>query len=826
MDIQYQGEHLLPGQLGQIFVILSFVTALFSTISYYFSVQAPDEQDRIRWKKMARISFWVNLIAVVGIGTALYYIIYNHLFEYHYAWAHSSRTMPVYYVIASFWEGQEGSFWLWAFWQVVLGAILVFRAKDWESPVMTTLMFCQAFLCSMLLGVEVLGERVGSSPFILLRDALDFPILARPDYLSLIADGNGLNPLLQNYWMVIHPPMLFLGFASMIVPFSYAFAGLWQRRYDQWIKPAMPWSLFAVMALGTGIIMGSFWAYEALNFGGFWAWDPVENASIIPWFTLIAAVHVMVAYKNSGHSYFIACFLALISFVLVIYASFLTRSGILGDTSVHSFTDLGMFWQLVLFNLVFFGLMVWVLVTRWKAMPRTRKDEETYSREFWLFIGSMVLFVACIHIIASTSIPVYNAVFGTDIAPPVDVIAHYHQWQVPFAVIIAILSGITQFLKYKTTQPRRFYVSLISSLIVALVVTAIVVYFTGIYQELMYILLCFAAVYAIVANGKILGEALGGKWKLAGSAVAHIGFGMLLVGALIAAATQEVVSVNQSGVIAVEGFEQGGEKPGENLFMYEGEPVEMGDYTLTYVGDSIEGVDVYYKVNYERRDEDGNITERFQLTPRAQQNPKMGLVGTPSTRHYLHKDIYTIVTAAPRIEALLQEESHDHDHEGHSPFEDFEDPTTHQVNLGDTIPYRNGYVVVREINRNATVQNIPVEEGDLAVGMHLDVHASNGKTYTSVPLYLIKDGQTYDFPQDVVEEGLKFRFTKIDPDANKLELMMYQKPRPEKQWIVMKAVKFPFINLFWGGSIIMVIGFLLAILRRNKEIRPADQKFS
>src|SRR3546814_18858484 len=133
--------------------------------------------------------------------------------------------------------------------------------------------------------------------------------------------GNGLNPLLQNYWMVIHPPTLFLGFASMIVPFAYAFAGLWQKRYSEWVKVAMPWSLFAVMILGVGIIMGSFWAYEALNFGGFWAWDPVENASILPWFTLIAAVNVLLAYKNSGHSSFNASFLVMLNLILFYYSS-------------------------------------------------------------------------------------------------------------------------------------------------------------------------------------------------------------------------------------------------------------------------------------------------------------------------------------------------------------------------------------------------------------------------------------------------------------------------------------------------------------------------
>ncbi len=823
MDIIYQGESLLPGQLGQLFIVLTFGSALLATISYYFATTAKDES-AISWNKIARISFWINFFSVIGIGTCLYYIIYNHLFEYHYAWAHSSTTLPVHYIISSFWEGQEGSFWLWMFWQALLGAVLVFRAKSWESSVMFTVMLCQAVLGSMLLGIEVFGERVGSTPFILLRDALDLPVFSRPDYLSMIVDGNGLNPLLQNYWMTIHPPTLFLGFASMIVPFAYAFAGLWQKRYNEWIKPAMPWSLFAVMTLGVGIIMGSFWAYEALNFGGFWAWDPVENASIIPWFTLIGAVHVLLAYKHSGHSYFTASFLVMISFVLVIYASFLTRSGILGETSVHSFTDLGMFWQLVLFNFIFLGLMVWVLVRRWKELPITKKDEETYSREFWLFIGTLVLLVACIQIVASTSIPVFNAVFGTKVAPPADPIAHYNKWQVPFAIVIAILSAVAQFLKYKRTDVARFYRSLISSLIVTVVLTAIAVYVTGVYNNFMYILLTFASVFSIVSNAKVLGDAFKGKWKLAGSAVAHIGFALLLIGALVAAATENVISKNSTGVIAVEGFDEV-ETPGDNLFMYIDEPIQMDDYTITYVGDSIDGVDVYYLVNYERKNADGEVTERFQLQPKAQQNPKMGLVGTPSTRHYLTRDIYTIVTAAPKIEALLNENEHE-DHEGHSVYEDYEEPMTHEVTVGDTIRYRSGFVVVKKVNRSATIQNIPVADGDIAVALTLEVNNAKGKQYTAEPIYLIKGGMVYDFAKDVDEEGLKFRFTKINPTSNSLEIMVYQKPPAEKKWIVMKAIEFPYINFFWAGTIIMTIGFIMSIFRRHKEVKETPVRKS
>lgn len=816
MDISYIGEHLLPGKIGQFFVILSFGASLLSLISYFFATKNPEEP---HWKKLGRIGFFANAISIVTIGTILFYLIYNHYFEYHYVWSHSSKSLPTHYIISSFWEGQEGSFWLWMFWQVVLGTVLVFRAKSWETPVMTFVMLCQTFLASMLIGVEIFGNRIGSSPFILLRDALDIPILKDPNYLSMIADGTGLNPLLQNYWMVIHPPTLFLGFASMIVPFAYAAAGLWQRRYKEWMTPGLPWALFAVMILGAGIIMGSFWAYEALNFGGFWAWDPVENVSIIPWFTLIAAVHVILAYKHSGHGFFTATLLSLISFVLVIYASYLTRSGILGETSVHSFTSLGMSGQLIWFNLTFLLITIGLLVWRRKDLPRTQKEEDIYSREFWLFIGALVLTVACVQMIATTSIPVFNALFGTKVAPPIDPIAHYNKWQGAFAVVILLLTAVAQFLKYKRTDSKKFWAAILASLLVSILITAIVIYFTKVYSNVMYVLITFTAIFCVIANIRILGDAFKGKWKLTGSAVSHIGFGLLVLGALIAAATNEVISINDSGYIGVQNFGKEGDKftdPGENLFLTEGEPVQMGDYKITYIGDSVAPPNVYYHIKYERLDEEsGKVKEHFVLSPFAQNNPDMGgLIGTPATKHYISHDIYTLITAAAADSQAPMSKIKDEEKTG---FEDYDEPATYQVNIGDTLRYRNGVFVIEGINKNAKLENIPLKPTDVIVGLKIKVIAADQKTYEAEPTFLLKDGNAYDFNKDVSEQGLKFRFTNILPEKDKLEIMVYQKPLPEKKWIVFKAIKFPYINFFWLGTIVMTVGFCMAIYRRVKE---------
>lgn len=821
MDIQFIGENLLPGKIGQFFIVLAFGASLLSAIAYFFAAKNKDLADQ-SWNRLGRIAFLINFLCIIGIGSTLFFLILNHYNEYYYVYSHSSKELPVYYIISAFWEGQEGSFWLWAFWQSLLGTILMWKAKSWENGVLTVIAFSQAFLTSMLLGVEIFGQRIGSSPFILLRDAVNLKemapvVFADPEnfknYLKFITDGRGLNPLLQNYWMVIHPPTLFLGFASMVVPFAYALSGIWLKKYKEWIKPAMPWALFAVMVLGTGIIMGSFWAYEALNFGGFWAWDPVENASIIPWLTLIAGIHVMIAFKNTGHAYFTAIVLVFLSFILVLYASFLTRSGILGDTSVHAFTDLGMFGHLILYNVVFLAIPTVLLIMRWKELPITHKDEETYSREFWMFIGSLVVTIACIQVIFVTSVPVFNAAFGTNFAPPIDAVKYYNQWQAPFAILVTIISGFTQFMKYKRTDARKFYSSLVASVLFSIVITAGFVYVANVYHNLMFILLTFSCIFAIMSNAKILGLAFGGKKKLVGAAVAHIGFALLLLGALVAAATNRPISLNASNFIPVKDFEKA-EKPGENIVLYKNEPKKMGRYTVTYVSDTIVAPNTFYKLNFKVYDEKtGAVKEDFELNPHIQSNDKMGLIASPDTKHYLTYDIYTHVTSAPL------EKSADHDdHEGHSEEENYKAPRIATLSVGDTLHVSSGVLTVKALNTKPSAKNLVLAEGDLAVGMPIEVDV-NGKIYKAEPIFLVKGNNVFDFARNIDDLGLRLRFTKVLPDQGKVELQVYEKPQQAKDWVVFKSIEFPFINLYWAGTIVMVIGFLISIFRRQKEVK-------
>jgi cytochrome c-type biogenesis protein CcmF len=270
--IAYAGERLWAGQLGNGFVVLSFVAALLSCVSFYFS--AKDNA----YLKLARFSFNLHGLSVIGIAGTMFFMLFNHYFEYQYVWQHSNTDMNMKYILSCFWEGQEGSFLLWTFWNMVLGMILKRQLKngDWEARVMCVFALVQVFLASMILGVHIFGYKIGSNPFLLLREHADFrnlPFVQNANYLAKL-NGRGLNPLLMNYWMTIHPPTLFLGFASTLVPFTFAIAAFWNRRFNDWQKIALPWTYFGILVLGVGILHGTLSRIHH-SFPGSFLWQQV-----------------------------------------------------------------------------------------------------------------------------------------------------------------------------------------------------------------------------------------------------------------------------------------------------------------------------------------------------------------------------------------------------------------------------------------------------------------------------------------------------------------------------------------------------------------------
>ncbi|MBL0049774.1 MAG: cytochrome c biogenesis protein CcsA [Bacteroidetes bacterium] len=803
MQIQYIGEHLLPGQLGNFFVVLSFAASFLAFISYYFASKEALLDNS--WRAIARASFRIHAISVVGISATLFYMIFNHYFEYQYVWQHSSKALPVRYMLSCFWEGQEGSFLLWTFWHAILGLILIRVGKTWEAPVMAVFSSVQIFLASMLLGVFVFDYRLGSNPFMLLREHPEFmnlPFVKVPDYLKSL-DGRGLNPLLQNYWMTIHPPILFLGFASTLVPFAYAMAGLWKQRFTDWMKPALPWTFFGVMILGTGILMGGAWAYESLSFGGFWAWDPVENASLVPWLTFVAAAHVMLINKNNGQSLSTSFILVIVTFLLILYSTFLTRSGILGDTSVHAFTDLGMSGQLLIYLLFFLVWAIVLLAMNWKKIPALVEEESATSREFWMFIGALVLVISSFQIIATTSIPVINKLFGTKIAPPLNAVEHYNSWQVPFAILISILIGLGQYFKFKKTDMNDFYKKIVLPFMLASILAVIAAIGLGMNKPFHYVLL-FTSIFAILANANYAIRVLKGKISKAGSSIAHVGFGMILLGALISTSLSQTISSNTSGIDITKLGKDFSNS--DNIMLRQNDTLRMGDYYVTYSGKHTESPNIYYQINYLSKDATGKYAPEFTLNPLVQTNPRMGNIAEPDTRHFWYKDVYTHITYAD-----LEDKSTD--------TAGYKEPKTVSMKIGDTLFASNSIVIldglVKDVDRNLH----QLKDSDIAVGADLRILDVNGKIAHAVPLFIIKGAYLMPEAANVDELGLQFAFTKIDTETGKIDISLMEKKSNVKDFIIMKAIIFPGINILWLGCLIMIIGTVLAILQRLKKVQ-------
>lgn len=815
----YQGEHLLIGQIGHFFTLLSFAASLVATFSFFKATQASKPEDHNAWKKLARTSFYIEIFSVLAIFVSLYIILYNHYFEYLYAYKHSKRSLPVKYLLSCFWEGQEGSFLLWNFWHCVLGSVVIATAKKWETPVMTLVSLAQVFLASFLIGVYFFDIKIGSNPFVLVRNELPFasaPIFQDPQYLSKYwHDGNGLNVLLQNYWMVIHPPVIFLGFASTLFPFAFAFAGLWKKDYTGWVKPAMPWALFSAALLGLGIMMGAAWAYESLTFGGYWAWDPVENASLVPWLIIVGGIHVMLVNKSTGYSSKAVYWFLFLNFILLVYSTFLTRTGVLGDTSVHSFTGEGdsLFWHLILMMTLFTGLFLVMYFKNQKHIPVVKKEEDISSREFWMFVGALVFFISAAYITFYTSLPVINKIFGTNKAIGEDPEYIYNRVMVLIAVVLGLLTAITQYLRYKQT-PRSFWIKkIIAPTAIALLISVSISFFGGITYDKYGIgylgaihLAMFASIYAIIANAAYIWSGLKGKLKAAGGSVAHVGFGLVLAAILITSSKKEVISINRTGII-IPGLldPKGKEDSGmENITLIQGVPTPMGKYMVTYQGDSTHPGDekLYFKVNYIREDSaTGKIKEHFNLYPDAflmkGEGGRTSLSANPDSRHYWNKDIFTFITSMPDPSSTKDTASF----------------KNRLVKSGDTIFYSKGFILVDQIieaNKN-TNKDLPLV--DSAWLADVTVHSVDGRTYKASPALFSKDGMPMPKLDTVMSQSLVLQVNKTQSGV---ELGVKESSAVMK-YITLKAFQFPYIGLLWLGIIIMTTGFFISMLNRARK---------
>ncbi len=783
--MNYIGEHLWPGTVGRIFIVLNFLAAILSMLSYYFAEQRIKNQaeEGKSWLRLGRASFGIHALSVLGYASCMFTVMTCKYYEYQYAQQHVSDELPFSYIFAAFWEGQEGSFTLWMFWHMVLGFAVMLRAKNWEAPVLSVLAGIQVLLASMILGAYFdLGFaqfRLGSNPLLLLRDVMDAPIFSKADYVSLIK-GNGLNPLLQNYWMTIHPPTLFLGFASTSIPFCFAVAALWRNEHREWLKTVLPWALFSGAILGTGILMGGAWAYEALSFGGYWAWDPVENMSLVPWLILIAGIHTNLIAKNTDNAIRSTYLYYILSFILVVYSTFLTRSGILGDSSVHAFTEMGLEWQLVAFLGVFTLLGFGLYVYRSRQIPSSEKEEATGSREFWMFIGALVLLFSSVLITFTTSIPVYNKVseaLGKPLnwSPPVDAIAHYNKYQLWIGVFVALLSSFAQYLRYKelsfASYLKRVAPHLLISLVSAILLTLLAAQWIDA-RAWQYLLLLFTGIFSVTANATYLWAFMRSNLKAAASAIAHLGFGLMIVGILASGLNKVFISSNP---FAQEGLIEGEEKEfyQKNILLMKGSPMLMSGYTVTYTRDTMWDFTRRFEINYRRIDPLGAVLEDFNLYPNVLYDKTFSKIAAsnPSTKHYWNKDIFTHVSSLPKADLDPKFRKEEEDSLKYMP---------QMMRFGDTLWMSGFDVRIVEVSMDPQVSSYKREENDLAVGMKIAVHKSNtDSVWYANPVIVLRDNQVLSLPEAINQLHLKIRiperiFDQIFEDDRNLKYVEHE----------------------------------------------------
>ena len=365
----------------------------------------------------------VNFAMIALASLYLWILLLNDDFTCPYVASYSSVSMPTVYKISAFWAGQEGSFLLWLLFHAVAGLVLSYQQTSTKALAIYN--FLQAALAVLV---------ISKSPF-------PFEELG-----VTIGDGVGLNPLLQDPWMAIHPPLIFIGYAFLAVPFSLSLGNLLTEPVKRnFLYSARRWTLIAWAFLGAGIFVGGYWAYKVLGWGGYWAWDPVENSSLVPWLMSAVLLHLINLSKSKPAVMPITHLAAIFTYSLVIYGTFLTRSGILGDFSVHSFSNSNVGLTIAIINAIVLIGGLFILMQKVQYLPKGKMYESFGERAFTILLASLILVFIAVIVWIGMSMPLLTAAMENPVAVDTD---FYTRTTSPLALVIALLI-IVIFAKYK-----------------------------------------------------------------------------------------------------------------------------------------------------------------------------------------------------------------------------------------------------------------------------------------------------------------------------------------------------------------------------------------
>ncbi len=811
--------------IGNVLLTLGLMASVFTIIMYYLTFKGYSNT-----LKFARIGFHTTSISVIAASAMLLNAILTHQYQYKYVYNYSSSDLPTGLLMSTFYAGQEGSFLLWILFAVIVGLVLLeYTSKrgDLEQRVMMIFTLAIGFLLMMVapglkspftfiwvdpqyvdaakfsaqfVNVSSAGQLMNAAPFLqnfLFTDpgtnksliqvnsqlvaALNANGIAFSDFLI---EGKGLNPLLQNFWMQIHPPVLFVGFAMSAVPFAFAFAALMKNEYKDWVKQSLPWVLASMMVLGLGIMLGGYWAYGVLGWGGYWGWDPVENSSLVPWIIGVALLHTMLIQRKTqtasepGRYVKTNLILAIMTYILVIYSTFLTRSGILGDASVHSFVSPGMlaYFLLTLFIGTFTLLGLGAVAYRWKYLEKNFTGEDNLaSRELALFTGAVALIASAVIVLAGTSAPI----FGRSVQ-----LSFYNELNLPIAIIIGLINGFSLILKWKVTQSNEILKDSRLSLVLSAAATLAIVLLGGVYN-LMLILLTFSSAFALFVNMEIALKIFNNRRLHLGAYVAHAGIALFLL-----------------GVIATGGFSKD-----KQVQLVKGQPKEVMGYELTFQGYS-PTPDGKYQFNIDvAKGSSSQVVSPVMYVAEFNNS----LMREPDIWNKLTKDFY--------VSPISYDEG---SHAGHN----------HGVSQGTPVTLRKGEI--KEFNGSKitfTGFNFPsdamsaMQAGkEFFIGAQLQVEA-NGNNYDVEPR-MIASGEKKTF-QDVKVENADLKINMTNLDAGGAIQLVFSTisgnsiepeeiDEPQESLTIDASIK-PFINLVWAGVIVMSAGFFISVIRRTQE---------
>ena len=796
--------------IGSIFLSVALVLSLVSMIMYYLSFKGYKNT-----LNFARYSYHGMAIFVIAASTFLWYAILTHQYQYKYIFSYSNNSLSTGLLLSSFWGGQEGSFMLWLLLTAIIGVILQsYSAKrdDLEPRVMTVFSLSTSFLLVMVspwfknpfeliwatpIFVEIknINSQYFNLPFIqnfiftdqqtnttfvqVSKDLYSSLAQAGISFNQFIIDGKGLNPQLLNYWMQIHPPMLFIGFAMTTVPFAFAMAAMMKNNYRDWVNQSLPWLLAGMAILGLGIMMGGYWAYEMLGWGGYWAWDPVENSSLIPWLIGVASIHTMLVQKRSlkttegvGRYAKTNLILSILTYVLVLYSTFLTRSGVLGDASVHSFVDPG--------NLVYFFLLIFIgtfiligfggIIYRWKHLDdATIYEENILTRELSLFTAAVVLGASALIVLVGTSSPLFGLSVQT---------SFYDEMHIPIAIIIGLLNGLSLLIKWKSTDTKVLFKESMLSIVISLVFTAIAIVFGGL-TDIMMILLTLSSAFALVVNTEIVIKIIKGNLKNLGAYVSHIGIALFILGIVGSAGYTKKVSLD----------------------LIKNQPVNAFGYDLTFTGYTPFENNTKYAFNVTMKSGE-KVYEVAPIMYIAEYNNS--LMREPAILNLFSKDVY--------IEPLGYDEGKN---------QTSSSGEVVKLQKGISADYQNAKITFDKFNISSETMQLMQEGKDFQMGAVLTLDA-NGKKEEFELLRKSVSGEVV-FTEYVSENaGLKLQLTNLTAEMIEVSITPLNEPQqvveqPKQEILSVTASIKPYISLVWIGVIVMVLGFFVAVARRLKE---------